>query len=190
MSDRRDRDGVAEFFIDPGRWAANPAVGDSVAVGGCCLTVAGITDRQLLFQAVPETLRTTTLGALEVGRRVNLEGSATPATLLGGHIVLGHVDGVAEVVRVMREGEHRVRLHAGRDLMQYVSPKGSVAIDGVSLTVAEVNPEEGWFEVALIPTTLTATTLGELEPGSLVNLECDALVKAVVHWIRHYGGGG
>lgn len=142
-----------------------------------------------MFHAVPETLRRTTLGSLENGRRVNLETSATPSTLLGGHIVLGHVDGLAEVVHVQRDQEHRVRFRAEWELMQYVSPKGSVAIDGVSLTVAEVNPENGWFEVALIPTTLTATTLSELEPTARVNLECDALVKAVVHWIRYYGKG-
>lgn len=172
-----------------GGWGYTPSLGESMSVSGCCLTVAG-TDPitgAWLFDVVRETLAKTTLGGLGSGKRVNLEHSVTPATLLGGHLVQGHVDGVGVVEQVNRGGDWRVRVRPPAGLMEYMTPKGSVAMDGVSLTLAEVDVASGWFEVALIPTTLEATTLGGLEEGGRCNLEADAVVKTVVHWLKHYG---
>ncbi len=179
------------LVVDVAGWGVVPRYGDSIAVQGCCLTVAeepraGV--ERLAFDVVPETLSKTTLGGLGPGSRVHLEASATLATLLGGHLVQGHVDGVGRVERIWTEGEWRVRVRPPSELMQYMTPKGSISVEGVSLTLAAVSPEEGWFELALIPTTLAKTTLGALKVGDGVNLECDAIGKTVVHWLRHYGG--
>ena len=177
--------------VDPAGWNHRPAPGESIALNGCCLTVAAPPEgaaRLLLFDAVPETLGKTTLGRLREGSRVNLEHAATPATLLGGHIVQGHVDGVGVFEKFERGAEVRVRVRPPADLMPFITPKGSVAIDGISLTIAAVSPADGWFEVALIPTTLAKTTLGEARQEDACNIECDALVKAAVHWLRHYAG--
>ena len=158
--------------------------GESISVSGCCLTLisaerASGERQQLAFDVVHQTLRLTTLARLLPARRVNLERAATPTTLLGGHIVQGHVDGIGEVVDVGSGdgGEHRVRIKPPPNLMRYISDKGSIAIDGVSLTVASI--DDGTFEVALIPTTLALTTLGDLRQGDFVNLEADALAKLV-----------
>jgi riboflavin synthase len=184
------RDGRLRLRIRPGDgWSTIPAIGDSIAVQGCCLTVAGLeSDGTLAFDVVPETLAKTTLGGLSVGSEVNLEPAATPATLLGGHLVQGHVDGVGEVIRVTPDWRVTVRPPSG--LMEYFVPKGSVVVDGVSLTLAEVDPAGGVFEVALIPTTLEKTTLGGVRAGQRCNLECDVIAKTVVHWLKHYGRGG
>lgn len=173
-------------------WAHRPAVGDSISVSGCCLTVAAgdAGPGDLLFDVVPETLAKTTLGGWRDGRRVNLEHAATAATLLGGHIVQGHVDGVGEVVSLVRSPEWRIRIRPPGGLMEFIAPKGSIGVDGVSLTVADLHPAEGWFEVALIPTTLDKTALAELGPGDPCNLECDVLSKTIVHWLKHYGKRG
>ena len=174
--------------IDPTGWEHRPGVGDSICVSGCCLTVAAEPTQggRLAFDAIPETLAKTTLGRLTPGSEVNLEASVTAATAMDGHVVQGHVEGVGEVVGLVKEGEWRVRIAAPRGLLPCIVPKGSVAIDGVSLTVAEVDPKAGWFEVALIPTTLELTTLGALEVGSGVNLETDVLARTVVHVLAHY----
>ncbi len=175
--------------IDPADWAHRPQPGESIAVSGCCLTLAEPVGeaRLLVFDAIPETLRLTTLADLQRGSRVNLEPCCTPTTLLGGHIVQGHIDGVGEVASVVTEGEYRVRIRPPRGLMEFVTPKGSVCVDGVSLTIAGLGDD--WFEVALIPTTLRETTLGELAAGSRVNLEMDVLAKTLVHWARVWGLG-
>jgi riboflavin synthase len=174
--------------IDGRAWGHEPGAGESVCVSGCCLTLASPVEAEglLAFDAVPETLAKTTLGALEIGARVNLESSVTAATPMDGHVVQGHVAGVGEVAAVITSGEWRVRIAPPRDLMPCVVPKGSVAVDGVSLTIASVDPEAGWFEVALIPTTLERTTLGALQVGSKVNIETDILARTVVHVMRHY----
>jgi riboflavin synthase len=182
------------LVVDPGAWNHRPEIGESIAVSGCCLTIAAESDASggaMVFDVVPETLTKTTLGGrIGVGSRVNLEHAATATTLMGGHFVQGHVDGVGTVERVDREEGWRVRVRPPSDLMPYVTPKGSVTIEGVSLTVAAVDPAAGWFEVALIPTTLDKTTLGDLKPGDGCNLEADVLAKTVVHYLRHYAGGG
>ncbi len=173
--------------IDPKAWTHHPEPGESICVAGCCLTLAEpvAEDGLLIFDAIPQTLRSTTLGDLQPASRVNLESCCTPTTLLGGHIVQGHIDGVAEITSLTTEGEYRIRVRPPRPLMEFVTPKGSICIDGVSMTIAGLDVADGWFEVALIPTTLRETTLGDLESGSRVNLEMDVLAKTLVHWARN-----
>jgi len=152
--------------------------GDSVAIDGVCLTVVACDASSLSFDAVPETLARTALGGLGGGSKVNLEGALRAGDALGGHYVQGHVDGVGAVRSVEPEGEgRRVAFDAPADLLRYVVEKGSIAVQGTSLTVAAV--DERGFEVALIPHTLAATTLGTLQPGDRVNLEADVLAKYV-----------
>lgn len=189
------------LVIDSQGWGYRARIGDSVAVNGCCLTIAADpagAGGALVFDVIPETLRKTTIGALRLGARVHLEHAATPVTLLGGHLVQGHVDGVGEVLEVATGNERRapeaasewrVRIGLAAELMPYIVPKGSVAVDGVSLTVADLG-RHGWFEVALIPTTLAKTTLGELAVGSRVNVECDAMAKTIVQYLQRMGGIG
>jgi riboflavin synthase len=162
--------------------------GESIAVNGCCLSLTqseriDAASQRLAFDVIHQTLRVTTLGSFALGRRVNLERAVTPTTLLGGHIVQGHVDGVGEVKRVATEaGEHRLSIAPPLELMRYITGKGSITVDGVSLTIASV--DESRFEVALIPTTLELTTLRELNEGSSVNLEADALAKMVARLLE------
>lgn len=183
------------LLVDPGEWAARPAQGDSIAVNGCCLTVANTPNaaksaRFLRFDVIHQTLRLTTLGELAPGDRVNLEQAVTPRTLLGGHLVQGHVDGVGLARRVEnpeKTGEFRLRIQPPPALMDVILPQGSITVDGVSLTVAAVGPD--WFDVALIPTTLDKTTLRRVasEPGTRVNLEADSLVRMVAHLLKRAG---
>lgn len=176
------------LVIDASGWDHRPSAGDSVAISGCCLTAVGdaTDDGRLTFDAIPETLSKTTLGSWTEGRRVNLEHSVTAMTLMGGHVVQGHVDGVGRVAHVVTEGEWRGRIELPAELMRYATPKGSVCIDGVSLTIAEQDVQERWLEVALIPETLERTTLDRLAAGDTVNLEMDVLSKTVVHHLENY----
>jgi riboflavin synthase len=156
-----------------------------VSVNGCCLTVVGspAPGEPLRFDVVPQTLGLTTVGGLAAGELVNLEHAATASTLLGGHIVQGHVDCVGTVAAVSTVGgEWRTRVAAPPSFMEHVVERGSVAVDGVSLTVAAAG--EGWFEVALIPATLAKTTLRARAEGSRVNLEADVLAKMVAERVR------
>jgi riboflavin synthase len=158
--------------------AAAAAVGDSVAIGGVCLTAESIDGERIRFHAVAETLRRTTLGGLREGGEINVEPALRAGEPLGGHIVQGHVDGIGSVGSVEAEGEGlRVVVEVPPEILRYCVEKGSIAIDGVSLTVAELL--EDAFAVALVPHTLSATTLGELVPGRPVNLEVDVLAKYV-----------
>jgi riboflavin synthase len=152
--------------------------GDSVAVNGVCLTATSVDSQGFRTQAMIETLRRSSLGALNPGSPVNLELAMRAGDRLGGHIVQGHVDGTATVRDVREEGFSRVlELEADASLTRYMVEKGSVAIDGVSLTVSAL--AEDRFEVSLIPETLTRTNLGALEPGAIVNIEVDVLAKHV-----------
>jgi riboflavin synthase len=154
------------------------AVGDSVAVDGACLTAVALTDDGLEVDAVAETLRRTTLGDRAPGDRVNLERALRVGDRLGGHLVQGHVDGTGEVTAVRPEGGGRLlRVRVPHELLRYVVEKGSLAIDGVSLTVAARHADG--CSVALIPHTLAATTLGEAAAGRRVNLEVDLMAKYV-----------
>ena len=152
--------------------------GDSVAVNGVCLTAAGVDAESFAADVMDETLRRSSLGRVGPGDEVNLELPLRAGDRLGGHIVQGHVDATGAVESVAEEGFARVvRITAGPDLLRYVVEKGSIAVDVVSLTVAEVD-DEG-FSVSLIPETLERSTLGALEPGREVNLEADVLAKYV-----------
>lgn len=158
--------------------------GDSICVSGVCLTAVDITDDTLGFDVITETLAKTKLGDLAEGDTVNLEPAVTPNQPLGGHFMQGHVDGVGEVVRVSDTAEEwRTTVRPPDELMGYFVPKGSVSIDGVSLTIASVNDDDT-FDVALIPETLSVTTLGRSREGTRVNLEADVLAKTVVHWLQ------
>jgi riboflavin synthase len=197
-------EGVA-IAIAAGGWAHGAGRGGSIAVNGCCLTLADEpAGGELRFVAIPETLDKTNLGGLAVGGRVNLEHAVSASTQMGGHFVQGHVDGVGRVTGVTRPGpdggEWRVRLAPPAGLMRFMSPKGSVCLDGVSLTIAALDAggadgSGGWIEVALIPETLEKTTLDAWKAGDAVNIEADTLAKTVVHFLEHYlenraGGGG
>jgi riboflavin synthase len=163
------------------------ALGDSIAVNGVCLTVTGVEPDGVdgggvwSTDVMAETLRRSSLGAVGAGDPVNLERAVTPQTRLGGHIVQGHVDGVGTVVsRTPGDDWEVVRIAVPAELARYVVQKGSIAVDGVSLTVSALADDlEPWFEVSLIPTTLRETTLGERAPGDTVNLEVDVIAKYV-----------
>ena len=166
------------------------AHGDSICVSGVCLTAIDITDDTLSFDVIAETLAKTKLGDLVEGDTVNLEPAVTPHQPLGGHFMQGHVDGVGESVAVLDTPEEwRTTVRPPAELMRYIVPKGSVAIDGVSLTLASVTANT--FDVALIPETLERTTLGTQREGTRVNLEADILAKTVVHTVeRMHAGSG
>lgn len=152
--------------------------GDSIAVNGVCLTVVSAKKGVFTADVMLQTLAHTSLGALRVGTRVNLERAVTPATRLGGHIVQGHVDGTGEIVsREPSEHWERVTISLPAELNRYLVDKGSITVDGISLTVAEVSADS--FVVSLIPETLARTTLGFKQPGDPVNLEVDVIAKYV-----------
>ena len=180
--------------VRSGSFGPPPARGDSIAVNGVCLTVAGFAGASsedlnhpwregIRFDVVTETLRRSSLGSARVGSRVNLEHAARADTLLGGHIVQGHVDVVGSVVSVRDDpADWRVRVGVPPEAMAAIAPKGSVAVEGVSLTVAE--SLENAFVVALIPETLEKTTLAALSVGDSVNIETDILARQVLHALR------
>jgi riboflavin synthase len=158
--------------------AAELAPGDSIAVNGVCLTATERDNGSFAAEVMPETLRRTSLAPLEIGDEVNLELPLRAGDRMGGHMVQGHVDGTGTVQSVAEEGNSRVvRIEGAPELLRYVVEKGSIAVDGVSLTVSAVDDEA--FEVSLIPETLERTTLGEAAPGRRVNLEVDVLAKYV-----------
>ena len=154
--------------------AAAAAVGDSVSLAGVCLTAVEVSNGTVAFDAVPETLRRSTLGRLETGGGVNVEPALRAGDPLGGHIVQGHVDGVGRIRRVDDEG---IEVEATQDVLRYCVVKGSIAVEGVSLTIAGLG--ESSFTVALIPHTREVTTLGVLAEGDDVNLEVDVVAKYV-----------
>ena len=163
--------------IDAPETATLTAVGDSVSIDGCCLTAVAVGGARLRFEAVPETLARTALSALVPGAEVNLEPALRAGEPLGGHYVQGHVDAVGAVISVEPEGNGARIVIDAPDVARYCVEKGSITVDGVSLTVAGLT--ESGFEVALIPHTLEVTTLGRLAPGDRVNLEADVLAKYV-----------
>jgi riboflavin synthase len=171
----RNGDGL-ELWIEAPEIAPTVRPGDSVAVAGCCLTVTNVTDDVLEFDAVPETIARTNLGALRPEAHVNLEPALRAGEPLGGHFVQGHVDGTARVEALDPEGEGaRLRLRLEPGLLRYCVEKGSLALDGVSLTIASLG-EDG-VEIALIPFTLQHTTLASAAPGDELNVEVDLLAK-------------
>ena len=172
-----------QLVIEAPATAARLAVGDSVSIGGCCLTATAVSNGSFAVTAVPESISRTTLGRLTAGDQVNLETAARAGEPLGGHYVQGHVDGVARVASLEPEEEGaRLWVEAPDNLLRYCVEKGSIAVDGVSLTISALR--EGAFEVALVPHTLAETTLGGLEAGDEVNLEVDVLAKYVERLIH------
>lgn len=158
--------------------ASELSLGDSIAVNGCCLTATAVHDDSFETEAMNQTLEVTALGGVKQGGRVNLELAMKVGDRLGGHIVQGHVDGVGSVASIEDDGfARRVRVTLPTRLLQYVVDKGSIALNGVSLTVAELG--ETWAEVSLIPETLERTNLGELQAESRLNVECDVVAKYV-----------
>ena len=180
---REDQSDAAVLQIQAQRVLEGVALGDSIAVNGVCLTVTRVDGDVWSTDVMAETLSRSSLGSVTAGAPVNLERAVTPHTRLGGHMMQGHVDGIGVVVgRVPGEHWEVVRLALPADLARYVVEKGSIAVDGVSLTVSAVSPAdipEPWFEVSLIPTTLRETTLGSRAPGEPVNLEVDVIAKYV-----------
>ena len=183
--DQTDRD--RRYEIQTAYDLGGVDIGASISHAGCCLTVVekgpilGKEGGWFAVEVSGETLAKTTLGAWKAGDPVNLERAAKVGDELGGHIVSGHVDGVGEVLSITQEGgSHRFRFRAPAPLHRFIAPKGSIAVEGVSLTVNEVDGEV--FGVNIIPHTWEVTTLGRLEPGSKVNLEIDVLARYVARW--------
>ena len=173
----RDR----RYEIETGYDVSSIELGASISHAGCCLTVVEKGDGWFAVEVSAETLSKTTLGELSEGARVNLERAAKLGDEMGGHIVSGHVDGVGEVVSVEPEGgSHRIRIRAPRPLHRLIAPKGSITVEGVSLTVNEV--EDDVFGLNIIPHTFEVTTLGALKPGARVNLEVDMLARYLARW--------
>jgi riboflavin synthase len=180
---RAGEDTAAVLRIRAARVLEDVKLGDSIAVNGVCLTVTGVDGDVWSTDVMAETLTRSSLGSAVAGQPVNLERAVTPHTRLGGHLMQGHVDGVGRILG-RSPGEHWevVRIALPPELARYVVEKGSIAVDGVSLTVSAVSAAtdpEPWFEVSLIPTTLRETTLGSRAPGEPVNLEVDVIAKYV-----------
>ena len=172
-----DRNGAGVHLRIAADETAQAAPGDSISVSGCCLTVTRVDGEALEFDAVPETIARTTLGALEPGAEVNLEPALRAGETLGGHFVQGHVDGRARVTGLDPDGQGaRLRLQLPAELHRYCVEKGSLAVDGVSLTIAAL--DDDGVEVALVPFTLEHTTLGALGPGAQVHVELDMLATS------------
>jgi riboflavin synthase len=185
-----NQDSGVRLHIDPAGWHHTPATGDSIAVAGVCLTLATEPDEShlLIFDVVGETLQKTTLGSLQTESRVNLEPALRAGAGIDGHVVQGHVDATASVLTINNtQDDYRIRFQIPESCADYIIPKGSITIDGVSLTIASV--DESSFDIALIPTTLERTTLGQLAPSDSVNIECDILVKTIAHLYKRYNAG-
>jgi riboflavin synthase len=177
-AERNGAAGGLRLRIAAPRTAEQASPGDSISIAGCCLTAVAVENGELAFEAVPESLSRTTIGGLVAGAEVNVEPALRAGEPLGGHYVQGHVDGVGRVRAVEPEGDgRRLALDVPAELLRYCVEKGSLAVDGVSLTIASIAGEG--VEIALVPHTLGETTLAQLGPGDGVNLEVDVLAKYV-----------
>lgn len=177
------KSGSTDFTIECRTVLEGTAVGDSIAINGCCLTATALGDNYFTATAVSETLGLTNLGTLTRGSRVNLERSVTLDKRLGGHMVQGHVDGTGRVTSVVQEGDsQRWTFSLPPHLRRYLVMKGSIAVNGVSLTIAALTPDT--FSVALIPTTLDLTTFGTMAAGDMVNIEPDVIGKYVYQFMQ------
>lgn len=175
--------GGLQLVIDIGVFSKGIKPGQSVAVDGVCLTVAQIKQSKCSFNVITETLSKTILGQLQVGAKVNIERSLKAGSRIDGHFVQGHVHGVGKVTERRATGtEFKLWITPAPELMRYIAPLGAIAVNGVSLTVAELKKDS--FAVALIPTTLELTNLGELEVGRAANIETDSIARQVVHWLE------
>ncbi|HET9676475.1 MAG TPA: riboflavin synthase [Solirubrobacterales bacterium] len=182
-----ERNGEGARLRIASRLGSELALGDSIAVNGCCLTATAADANGFETEAMNQTLEVTALSGIDQGSRVNLELAMKAGDRLGGHIVQGHVDGVATVVSAEDDGfARRVRIELPTQLLRYVVDKGSITLNGVSLTVADLG--DSWAEVSLIPETLERTNLGEAEPGSKLNVECDIVAKYVERLVAPFAG--
>jgi len=181
-----ERPAGRRFWIGARRVLEDTREGDSIAVSGCCLTAVAVEPGRFAVEAVPETLSCTTLGGWRAGERVNLERALRLDQRVGGHLVQGHVDGVGEVRAVVPEGDgRRLALLLPAPLARFVASKGSLAVDGVSLTVAACDATG--CEIALIPHTLAVTAAGDYAPGRRVNLEVDLIARYVARLLDEAG---
>lgn len=181
--------GATELTVEAPRTVVEMAVGDSVALNGVCLTAVVVEPSTFSVEVVDESLSRTSLGELSRGDTVNLERPMAASSRFDGHIVQGHVDGIGTVVSIIQEGEaSRMRIALSGDLSRYTVEKGSIAVDGTSLTVtavSEMGASDAWFEIVLIPHTLAVTVLGQADVGSVVNLETDVIAK----YLERMAGG-
>lgn len=176
------RSGKQEMAIEAPELTSRLAIGDSLAVNGVCLSLTRKEKTTLFFDLSKETLSRTNLGSLRRGEQLNLELSLTLSTPLSGHLVAGHIDSTGKIKAIRKKGTGwRMTISFPPDLRSFFIPKGSVAVDGVSLTIAELKPSS--FEVEVIPITIKNSTLGLLKPGDTVNIECDMIGKYVYNWL-------
>ena len=160
--------------------------GDSVNTNGACLTVTSLSQNSFTVDVMPETMRSTNLGTLKTGSRVNLERALQLSSRLGGHLVSGHIDGTGLINQVKKEDNAIwITVKTGSEILRYLIPKGSVSLDGISLTVVHV--DEVMFDVSLIPHTMVATTLGDKKPGDTLNIECDLVAKYIEKFTGNSG---
>jgi riboflavin synthase len=177
------------FWIEAPSVVSGEKIGDSLSVNGCCLTMVAVEGGRAAVEAVPETLARTTLGAWDTGRPVNLERAMRLDQRLGGHLVQGHVDGVGTIAAVTPEGDgRRIAIELPASLARFVAGKGSLAVDGVSLTVAYAAGTR--CEIALIPHTLAVTVAGDYAPGDPVNLEVDLIARYLARLLEDSGATG
>jgi len=162
--------------------------GDSVNTNGACLTVTSLSQNSFTVDVMPETMRSTNLGTLKTGSRVNLERALQLSSRLGGHLVSGHIDGTGLIHQVKKEDNAIwITVKTGSEILRYLIPKGSVSLDGISLTVVHV--DEVMFDVSLIPHTMVATTLRDKKPGDTLNIECDLVAKYIEKFTGNSGSG-
>jgi len=184
-----DQPGGKLLTVDLGSIAEGVAAGDSISVDGVCLTVVKLQGENCLFDVVAETIRKTTVGNFKAGKLVNIERSIRMGDRLDGHLVQGHIQGTGQLVERQDNKEgFLLKFKPERDLMKYIAPLGSVAVNGVSLTVAGVDDDS--FAVALIPTTLKLTNMGQIAVGNNVNIETDMMARQMVHWAQSQKGNG
>jgi riboflavin synthase len=189
VTETTKRQGSTRIGIASGLPVARMTVGESIAVDGACLTATSFRGDRFYADAVAETLSRTTLGGIRPGARVNLERALSLGERLGGHLVQGHIDDTSRVEKIISKADdYRIRLALPSGIAKYVAFKGSIALNGVSLTISALEP--GWFEVALVPQTLRGTTLGSLRPGNAVNVEVDLLARYLERLTGRIDGAG
>ncbi|MGH9909050.1 MAG: riboflavin synthase [Nitrososphaerales archaeon] len=176
ISKKKSGGRAAQLTVDLGKLARGLKVGDSVSINGACLTVVNLSKNKASFEMINETMKRTALGSLTLGDMVNIERSLKVGDTLDGHFVLGHVDGIGKIIdKVKQKDQTKLWVSIDKKLLKYIVSKGSIAIDGISLTVVDVNSNK--ISVALIPHTIAVTTLGIKKKGDLVNVEIDVLGK-------------
>lgn len=176
------KQGVFVVIVDP-KFVSKTKIGDSISVNGVCLTVEKKTKNKISFSVVPETLKRTNLGGLKAGSVLNLESSLTLQTLMSGHIVQGHVDGVGKIKEIKKEGNSReVEIEVGSNVLVFLVEKGSVALNGISLTIAKLNKKS--FVVAVIPHTWQKTNLKDISVGDQINIEIDIVAKYIKKFLK------